>query len=257
MTAERTAVVGPEHWLHTSAGARGESWGRLVALIDTEPTEEQFMVAEWAATNTCGQSSCRTRSGKSRPDEHRNMLTELISGNKDGWFELRSRLQGAGIPTQDRSYIGPSLTRKLTPGKEIDSHEDLDRDLADSAAAAGNRTNLPNLVESLRPNCVAMLVVLPAKHNRAALLGGLSKTIHERSSLASTSPLVIGIGTVVNSLQEVQRSIIEANQVAEVASSMSLHRQYYEISDVRLRGLLHYLLNDYRVQDFIGRELGP
>ena len=48
-------------------------------------------------------------------------------------------------------------------------------------------------------------------------------------------------------------------QVADAAPSdeVGLAQPYYRLTDVRLRGLLHLLRDDDRLQTFVERELGP
>src|SRR5207253_6480485 len=94
----------------------------------------------------------------------------------------------------------------------------------------------------------------------------------------------------VGSIREVRRSFLEASQVADVAAERpdgwpaaagpdggsgvggpgvggpgvggpgvggSSRPLFYRLADLRLRGLLHLLRDDPRVQTFVERELGP
>ena len=83
-----------------------------------------------------------------------------------------------------------------------------------------------------------------------------------------TSPdgLVIGVGATAGSIRDVRRSFLEASQVADVAAERpddwsagggSDWPAFYRLADLRLRGLLHLLRDDPRVQTFVERELGP
>ncbi len=63
-----------------------------------------------------------------------------------------------------------------------------------------------------------------------------------------------------------RRSFLEASQVADVAAERpdgwgagggSDRPPFYRLADLRLRGLLHLLRDDPRVQTFVERELGP
>jgi purine catabolism regulator len=62
---------------------------------------------------------------------------------------------------------------------------------------------------------------------------------------------------VVASLDSARRSFIEAAQVADAALHTGEDRPYYRLPDVRLRGLLHLLRDDARLQTFVERELSP
>jgi purine catabolism regulator len=64
-------------------------------------------------------------------------------------------------------------------------------------------------------------------------------------------------GSVVESIRDVRRSFLEAEQVADVAARGGGDRLFYRLPDLRLRGLLHLLRDDARLQTFVERELGP
>jgi purine catabolism regulator len=95
---------------------------------------------------------------------------------------------------------------------------------------------------------------------------------------------VIGVGAAVGSIRDVRRSFLEATQVADVAAerpdgwaagspdgrpagSPDGHGRgrpedagrplFYRLADLRLRGLVHLLRDDPRMQTFVERELGP
>jgi purine catabolism regulator len=61
---------------------------------------------------------------------------------------------------------------------------------------------------------------------------------------------------MVESIRDVRRSFLEAEQVADVAVRQPDGRPYYRLPDLRLRGLLHLLRDDARLQTFAERELG-
>jgi len=55
----------------------------------------------------------------------------------------------------------------------------------------------------------------------------------------------------------VQRTFLEADMVAEAAARSPAGRPFYRLPDLRLRGLLHLLRDDPRLQAFAERELRP
>jgi purine catabolism regulator len=92
--------------------------------------------------------------------------------------------------------------------------------------------------------------------------------------------LVIGVGAAVGSIRDVRLSFLEASQVADVAAERpdgwpaatgprggpaaggpavggSGRPLFYRLADLRLRGLVHLLRDDPRMQTFVERELGP
>ena len=92
----------------------------------------------------------------------------------------------------------------------------------------------------------------------------LAARISERLG-ADPDGLVIGVGEAVTSIRDVRRSFLEASQVADVAAERPDDRdpgdpgaapRFYRLPDLRLRGLLHLLRDDPRLQTFVERELG-
>jgi purine catabolism regulator len=73
----------------------------------------------------------------------------------------------------------------------------------------------------------------------------------------SGAPFVLGVGTATESLRDVRGSFLEARQVGDVAISRPGDRPFHRLPDLRLRGLLHLLRDDARLQTFAERELGP
>ena len=59
-------------------------------------------------------------------------------------------------------------------------------------------------------------------------------------------------------MRDARRSLLEAVQVADAAVRPARGpAPYHRLVDVRLRGLLHLLRDDARLQTFVERELGP
>ena len=68
---------------------------------------------------------------------------------------------------------------------------------------------------------------------------------------------MLGVGTPTETLRDVRRSFLEARQVGDMAIRRPEGRPFYRLPDLRLRGLLHLLRDDARLQTFAERELGP
>jgi purine catabolism regulator len=99
---------------------------------------------------------------------------------------------------------------------------------------------------------VGVLASLPARADAEAVLTEVATRVRKRSG-----DTVMAAGSVVETIQDVRRSFLEAEQVADVAARGSGARLFYRLPDLRLRGLLHLLRDDARVQTFVERELGP
>jgi len=87
------------------------------------------------------------------------------------------------------------------------------------------------------------------------VLTRLATRIRDRAGL-DPDTLVIGVGAAAGSIRDVRRSFLEASQVADVAASRPETALFYRLPDLRLRGLLHLLRDDPRLQTFVERELG-
>jgi purine catabolism regulator len=67
--------------------------------------------------------------------------------------------------------------------------------------------------------------------------------------------VVLAAGSTVTTPLDVRRSFLEAAQVADAAAEQPA-RPFYRLPDVRLRGLVHLLKDDVRLQTYVERELG-
>jgi purine catabolism regulator len=146
-------------------------------------------------------------------------------------------------------------------------------DVADAAAAACRAERVPSLVGTLDDARAGAMLSLSPHADPDRVLHGLAARITERAGGSGSWPgeLVIGVGAAVGSIRDVRRSFLEASQVADVAAERpdgwpaaaspyggpAGRTLYYRLADLRLRGLVHLLRDDPRVQTFVERELGP
>jgi purine catabolism regulator len=131
-------------------------------------------------------------------------------------------------------------------------------DLADAAAAACRAERLPALVGTLDDARAGAMLSLSQHADPDRVLTSLAARTRERLGTESEG-LVIGVGAAVSSIRDVRRSFLEASQVADVAAERPAAGSpppFYRLPDLRLRGLLHLLRDDPRLQTFVERELG-
>lgn len=106
---------------------------------------------------------------------------------------------------------------------------------------------------------MGVLVSLGPSDDEHAALEGFAAALDRLTEPVAGSPaFVMAAGSSVGSLRDARRTLLEAAQVADAA----LHGgrksgTYYRLPDVRLRGLLHLLRDDARLQTYVERELGP
>jgi purine catabolism regulator len=143
-------------------------------------------------------------------------------------------------------------------------------DIADAAAAACRAERIPALVGTLDDARAGAMLSLSPHADPDRVLESLAARLG-----SGRDGLVIGVGAAVGSVRDVRRSFLEASQVADVAAERpdgwpatarpgggpaaggSSRPLFYRLADLRLRGLVHLLRDDPRMQTFVERELGP
>ncbi|GIH80678.1 PucR family transcriptional regulator [Planobispora longispora] len=252
---QRTAYDAASGWLVTVVGARGQDWGRLILLCDAEPTPRDIVLAERAATTLALGRLLERHQESLERQAHGTIITGILTHAYADPDEAAARARAVGVPLTGRKLISAVLRLAESPEGAPDGQEQLARlgELADATAAACRDARLPSLVGALDQNRVGVLLPLPPRTFAEPALTSLS----ERLRALFAIPFVLAAGSVVESIRDVRRSFLEAEQVADVAVRQPDGRPFYRLPDLRLRGLLHLLRDDARLQTFAERELGP
>ncbi len=263
----RTVYDEAAGWLYTPVGARGEDWGRVILVCDGPPGGTDTVLIERAAT-TLALGRLLTRHQESLDRQaHRTLITGIISQAHADPAEAAVRSRALGVPVDGRRLIAMVLRLRDPSGPGalgVSAHARV-LDVADAAAAACRAERIPSLVGTLDDARAGAMLSLSPRADPDRVLVGLATRISERVS-AWPDGLVIGVGAAVGSIRDVRRSFLEASQVADVAADRpdgwsaggsSDRPPFYRLADLRLRGLLHLLRDDPRVQTFVERELGP
>jgi purine catabolism regulator len=257
----RTAFDEASGWLHTPVGARGEDWGRVILVCDGPPRDADTVLIERAAT-TLALGRLLTRHAESLDRQaHRTLITGLISQALADPAEAAVRSRALGVPVDGRQLIAVVFRLRDPSGAlGVSAHARV-LDVADAAAAACRAERIPSLVGTLDDARAGAMLSLSPRADADRALGSLA------ARLSDWDGLIIGAGAAVGSIRDVRRSFLEATQVADVAAerpdgwgpaSPGLGRPpFFRLADLRLRGLLHLLRDDPRVQTFVERELGP
>jgi len=263
----RTAYDEASGWLFTPVGARGEDWGRVILVCDQPPGGTDTVLIERAAT-TLALGRLLTRHQESlHRQAHRTLITGIISQAHADPAEAAVRSRALGVPVDGRQLIAMVL-RLCDPSGPgvlgVSAHQRV-LDIADAAAAACRAERIPSLVGTLDDARAGAMLSLSPRADPDRVLHALAGRIAQRAGGAHDS-LVIGVGAAAGSIRDVRRSFLEASQVADVAAERpdgwgagdgSGRPPFYRLADLRLRGLLHLLRDDPRVQAFMERELGP
>ena len=262
--AGRTAYDEASGWLVTPVGARGEDWGRVILACDGPPSATDTVLIERAATTLAlGRLLTRHRESLER-QAHRTLISGIISQAHADPAEAAVRSRALGVPVDGRQLIALVLRFRAPAGAlGVSAHARV-LDLADAAAAACQAERIPSLVGTLDDARAGAMLSLGPRVEPDDVLTRLATSIRDRVG-ADPEPAVIGVGAAVGSIRDVRRSFLEASQVADVAAERPGDQDpaagpgtplFYRLPDLRLRGLLHLLRDDPRLQTFVERELG-
>jgi purine catabolism regulator len=258
LTGPRTFYAGDPGWLVTTVGARGEDWGRLYLVCDTAPAAVDTVLIERAAT-TLALGRLLTRQAESLERQaHRTLIAGLLAGDAAGAggalagaAEAEARARALGVPVSGRSLVA-AVVRVPDSGPGISGHATV-LAAADAVAEACRAVSVPALVGSLDDVRAGALLSLPLGTDANEVLDTVAARLRDRLPAG----FVIGAGASVSALREARQSLVDAREVADVALRDPDGRPWYRLPDLRLRGLLHLLRDDARLQAFAERELGP
>jgi purine catabolism regulator len=265
----RTVFDEASGWLVTPVGAQGEDWGRVILVCSGAPTGLDTVLLERAATTLAlGRLLTRHRESLER-QAHRTLISGIISQAHADPAEAAVRSRALGVPVDGRQLIALVLRFRdpVVPGPlgsagplgppgalGVSAHARV-LDLADATAAACRAERIPSLVGTLDDDRAGAMLSLGPQVEPDDVLTRLATRIRDRAGV-DPEVLVIGVGATAGSIRDVRRSFLEASQVADVAASRLEAALFYRLPDLRLRGLLHLLRDDPRLQTFVERELG-
>jgi PucR family transcriptional regulator, purine catabolism regulatory protein len=269
--AGRTGYDAASGWLVTGVGARGEDWGRLILLRSgaTGPAPGDVALIERAATTLALGRLLDHQQESLERQAHRTILSAFLGHGYTDQSEAEARARALGVPVTGRRLVTVVVRLEVppaaagsggrppappapagSPGLEAQARA---AGVADALAEVCRRQRVPALVGSLDDNRVAALLALPARSDAEAGLTRLAEQLRPRLSEQD----VIGAGSAVDSVSGVHRSFLEADHVASAVAGDGSGLPFYRLPDLRLRGLLHLLRDDPRLQAFAERELGP
>jgi purine catabolism regulator len=259
---QRTGFDETSRWLVTIVGARGEDWGRLIILCGTAPSPREVVLVERAATTLALGRLLDRHAESLERQAHGTIITGILAHAYSDPREAAARARALGVSLSGRRLLGV-VVRPRRPCPDDPSAAGLAplperlTELAEATAAAGREANLAALVGVLDEGTpqarVGVLASLPARAEVEKVLDEAASRLRKQFGHG----YVMATGSVVESIRDVRRSFLEAEQVADVAARGTGDRPFYRLPDLRLRGLLHLLRDDARLQTFVERELGP
>ncbi|MEV4364841.1 PucR family transcriptional regulator [Nonomuraea sp. NPDC051941] len=253
--AERTAYDAASGWVVTTVGARGQDWGRLILICDSAPTPRDMVLAERAATTLALGRLLERHQESLERQAHGTIITGILTHAYADPDEAAARARAVGVPLTGRKLISVVIRPTEPADQALDGQAQLG-ELAEATAAACRDARLPALVGALDQERVGVLLPLPPRTQAEPALTALAERLRVLWRPGGLA-FVLAAGSVVESIRDVRRSFLEAEQVADVAVRQPDGRAFYRLPDLRLRGLLHLLRDDARLQTFAERELGP
>lgn len=182
---------------------------------------------------------------------HRTILATFLGTGYGDQAEAEARARALGVPVAGRLLVAVVVRVARVRTQAGPSPAAAAAGIADALAEVCRLLRVPALVSSLDDDRVAALLALPTRADTDAVLTRLAGELRPRLH----GDDVIGAGSAVDSVGGVQRSLMEADQVAGAAPRGGPRQAYYRLPDLRLRGLVHLLRDDPRLQAFAEREL--
>ena len=251
---------------------------REVAFIEiTEAVHlriiDELLVSRAAATLALGHLLTSQAESLER-QAHRTLISAIIerSGADGGEAEARARALGVEVAGRelvavvvrlaDAEPASGAVTGGAVTTAGVGGGQAAVLGVAEAVASACRGAGVPALAGVLDDVRAGALLSLPPGTDAEVPLLRLSGRLAGQAG--APSRLVIGASRPARTLPDVRAAFREAREVADVAirhpggpDARGGHRPYYRLPDLRLRGLLHLLREDSRLQSFAERELGP
>jgi len=264
----RTGYDETAAWLVTTVGARGHDWGRLVLVCASPPVPRHTVVLERAASTIALNVLVERDQASLERQSHRTLLTAILTHAYPA-SEVAVRAKAIGVPLDNRRLVGVVVRLPAVRGAGLEGQARL-RDVGERVGSALRSARLIALVGAIDEGSVGVLLSLDRRAAEDAALDELAEAVRKASAPGAGSgagagvgsglgsaEVIIGVGTAVEGVRDARRTLLEAGQVADAARYEANGRAWYRLLDVRLRGLLHLLREDARLQTYVERELGP
>jgi purine catabolism regulator len=245
-------------WLVTVIGARGAHWGRLFLRLDGEPSSLDTIVLERGAGALAMNRLMEREESSLERMTHRTIIDDIRTGNSATDSDTATRAAALGVPLTARLLIGAvaRVSADSTGGRL--AQETKLRDAAETAATAVQKAGVSALVGAIGTDEIALVLALPpgGRDTREVLERVMH---HVRLALTSAVPgaaVSLAVGSAVDQVSGLRRSLTEAQQIAIAAPGLPGGKPYHVLSDIHIRGLLHLLGDDPRLQTFVEQELG-
>jgi purine catabolism regulator len=256
---DQTGISGPEGWMTTPVGVRGQSWGRIVVPDPATNQERLGMLLERAAQALeLGRMVERDRVGIEF-EAQGGLLTDLAVGRVGDEADALARARALGL-SRAPLYVPVVARQRVVSDSDPVAVHRRGRRLIERVSAAVRAARLSALVGAIESHQVGLLVASPGRSTEDRTLAALADALGaQRDKQPDLDPITLGVGRGAASVVAAASTLRLAQHVAEVAASMPTGSRppppYYRNTDVRLRGLIALLHDDPRVQAFAESEL--
>lgn len=250
-----SAVTDDETWVSAPVGARGSVWGRLVAVCRPDAPAEPLVVAQAAATLALTRLSERDQVS-AWAQSHADLLKRLHERSFASADAVNAEASALGVPLEGRNLIGVAVFYS-GPGGDGPSGDLLQHGHLERMDLIVTDLHISALMQPLDDDGVLLLVSLPSTQRTEDVIGELAAKIHaDTAAYLLDRSATIGVGSLVCSPTDARQTLAEAIHVTVAATASRHEKSFYKLPDIRLRGLLHLLRDDSRLQTFVERELG-
>lgn len=252
-----TELAAEEGWLVTPVGARGHMWGRLILVVGDRVEPQHRTIVEQGATTLALH---RLISRDQQSLEHlaqRHFIADILDRRYSSSEEIRVRAGALRLETKGRRLIGMVvLTDTAVPLTEVERQERSRQEML--AVTAGlDDARVTALAGVLRPGKLAVVLAVGAADSVDDTLRAAAIAVRSRLGLlAGGHRPTIAVGATVTDLDDLRVSLFEAAEVADASYGVSVDQPLARVTDIRLRGLVHLLRGDERLQAFAEREVG-
>lgn len=254
---EHETFVDDEYWLATPVGARGQVSGRLILFPNFPATSIQRTILELGATTLAINLLIEREENLLEHQAHRTLITDIIDERYSSPDEIHNRTESLGIATRQQVLVAMIvLYDRGIVTSEISRHARA-REVAIATTKALADIHTAGLVGSIEPGRLGVLLAAPTATRMSDSLHAAAAAIHKRASqLVQKGSIVIGVGSTVQTIHDLRHSFMDAGEAADAAIDLPVQYLFVTTADIRLRGLIHLLRDDPRVQKYMERELG-
>ncbi len=249
-------IAGSPGWLVTPVGARGEIWALLAMLEPTsDPSLRNRSILDRAAVGLVLNRLVERDRETLEMQAQRSFLADLVAGGETTAV-LDARATALGLAADGQEFLAGCVRPIQKPQDSAEESEASVRDLGHRVSAAVRAAGVRCLVGPSSGSTVLLVAGIPQGSDPLPRMARLAQAIHKAVTVNGDADVLITFGSMVSSLREVRRSLREAEQVMHSLREPS-PKPFYQLPDVRVRGLLHLLREDPRLEMFCERELGP